>query len=81
MAISRLTALIIKTNEVNVETYCHPDEKGNKTYGFVVSRMEGNNYRILLNSEPTHYSEKKAKEEGSNLVKKIKTTDLSEFTG
>ncbi len=74
MGLSRLSALVIKTNEVNVEVYSGKDTK---KYGFIISRFENGNYRMIVSTEPVYGDKKEAKKAGDNLVKKVKEMDES----
>jgi len=69
MGISRLTAMIIQTNDVNVETFESP-ETGK--YGFIISRMERGNYRTLVSTKPYTDLRDKARSDGDKLVREIK---------
>jgi len=71
MGISRLTALIIQTNEINVEIY----SSGNK-YGYILSRMENENYRQLVSSKPVFSTMNEANTSAKGLLKSIRETDL-----
>ena len=72
MGITKLTALIIKNNKVDIDVYGSKDVG----YGYHVSRMERENYRLLLSSNPNFDSDEKAREAGKNLVNEIKSMDL-----
>jgi len=72
MGISRLTALIIQTSNVSVETFRSPDEE---KYGFIISRMERGNYQKLLSTKPYASNRDKAKSDGEGIVRKIKKDD------
>lgn len=74
MNLSRLSVLVIKTNEVNVEVYSGKDTK---KYGFIISRFENGNYRMIVSTEPVYDDKKEAKNEGDGLVKKIKEMETS----
>ncbi len=74
MGISRLTAMIMQDSKVNVEVYGRTGK-----YGFIVSRMENDNYRELVSSSQSYDTKKEAREEGRNLVKEIKGLDLSKI--
>jgi len=74
MGLSRLSALIINGNDVNVETYSQRDTR---KHGFIISRFENGNYRMIVSTEPIYETKKKAREEGKELVKKVKEMDVS----
>jgi len=74
MGIDLLTALIIQNNDVNVETYYSKQER---KYGLVISRMERDNYRMLVSTEPIFGTKRGAKKTGNSLVKEIRELDLT----
>ncbi|MBU0760543.1 MAG: hypothetical protein KJ600_02180 [Nanoarchaeota archaeon] len=73
MGISRLTALIIQTNEVGVDTFKERDNN----YGFEIGRMEHDNYRPCLTSQPVYPNEIAAREAGEKLVEDVRALDLT----
>jgi len=73
MNISRITAMIIKGNEVDCDS-AGPDENG-KFAGWI-SRMERGNYRPLLNTEPIYDSAEVAIKEMESIVKEINRLEL-----
>ena len=72
--IDLLTALIIQSNEVSVETYYSGTEK---KYGFVISRMERSNYREVVSTIPLYSTKREAKRGGNCFVESVKKLDLS----
>ena len=73
MGITKLTALIIQNNKVDIDVYGNKDTG----YGYHVSRMERENYRLLLSSKPGFDSDEKAREAGKSLISEIKSMDLT----
>lgn len=72
MGISRLSAMVIQSNEVIVEPY-----KGtNDLYGFYLTRMENGNHRIIVSTQPTFTSEEIAKTSAEDLIKEIREMKL-----
>jgi hypothetical protein len=72
MGITRLTAIIIQTNDVSVETFRGTNEK----YGFLVSRKEGEHYGLLLDTPPYSETQEQAQADGDSIVREIKEMDL-----
>ncbi len=66
---TRITAFIIATNDVNCDAG-GPDENG-KWAGWI-SRMERENYRPLISTEPVYDSKEEAVAAMEDIVKSVK---------
>ena len=71
--VSLLTALLIQSNEVEINLY---QDGKSKKWGYEVSRMERGNYRLLVDCQAVYDSREIAQKEGEGFVKSIKKLDL-----
>ena len=78
MRIPKSIAEIIKRNSVALEVTCNlPGLLQNPLYGFVVSRMEGDRYRVLVSKEFYAYTRDQAQADGEEFIREVKAFDLS----
>jgi hypothetical protein len=75
MGVSLFTALIIRDNEVAVDTY-HNEKKTD--YGFFVYIKDRGTNTPIFSTLPNfpYKSKKEAKQEGKNFVKEVKKMDI-----
>lgn len=72
--VSLLTALVIQSNEISIYPYRSPE---NQKWGYEIGRIERGNYRPGITCNPIYESKEIAKQEGKDLVDKIRSLDLS----